>query len=232
MSTHKNGTTATNMILLKEIEPEIKALILLDNPVLTEESTIDFSKVMDYRLTYIKNKIKSDSDEIAAINQTVIDSIQSGEPITENINNNLDEQLSFGQKTADAIAKFGGSWPFIFTFIGVLIVWIGINSVALFSKHFDPYPFILLNLLLSCLAAIQAPVIMMSQNRQGERDRKQTTNDYQTNLKSEIEIRLLHQKIDHLLNNEWQHLVEIQSTQLALLEELQKQIEQLKAEKR
>lgn len=232
MSTHRDGTTATNMILLKEIEPEIKALILLDNPGLTEESTIDFSQVMDYRLTYIKNKIKSDSDEIAAINQTVIDSIQSGEPITENINNNLDEQLSFGQKTADAIAKFGGSWPFIFTFIGVLIVWIGINSVALFSKHFDPYPFILLNLLLSCLAAIQAPVIMMSQNRQGERDRKQTTNDYQTNLKSEIEIRLLHQKIDHLLNNEWQHLVEIQSTQLALLEELQKQIEQLKTEKR
>ncbi|MBP1039712.1 DUF1003 domain-containing protein [Vagococcus sp. BWB3-3] len=214
----------TSAVIFKDLEPEIQTLLLNDYPQLKEQSAICFSHVMDYRLAHIKNQIKSDSDEMAKINKTVISSIQTGAPISENTNLSLNERLTAGQKTADAIARFGGSWPFIFTFIGVLIVWITINSIALFSKPFDPYPFILLNLVLSCLAAVQAPVIMMSQNRQGERDRMQTNNDYQTNLKAEIEIRLLHQKMDHLLNNEWQHLVEMQNIQLSLLEELQKQI--------
>lgn len=234
MTTHKKcdicSIPLTSAVLFKHIEPEIQALLLKDYPQLNDESTICFSHVMDYRLAHIKSQIKSDSDEMAKINKTVISSIQTGAPISENTNTNINDQLTPGQKTADAIARFGGSWPFIFTFVGVLVVWIIINSIALFSKPFDPYPFILLNLVLSCLAAVQAPVIMMSQNRQGERDRMQTNNDYQTNLKAEIEIRLLHQKMDHLLNNEWQHLVEMQNIQLSLLEELQKQIDEITTE--
>ncbi|WP_317913159.1 DUF1003 domain-containing protein [Carnobacterium maltaromaticum] len=209
-------------IQLSEIEPEIKKMLLEDYPTLSEESFIDFSHVMTYRLKYIKRVISSDSKEMDVLNNTVIESIESGKAISKNTN--IQSKLTLGQKTADSIAKFGGSWPFIFIFMTVLIIWIIINSVALFSKPFDPYPFILLNLVLSCLAAIQAPVIMMSQNRQAERDRIQSTNDYQTNLKAEIEIRLLQQKMDHLLTNEWQHLVEIQTIQLDLLGELQKQI--------
>lgn len=209
-------------IQLSEIEPEIKKMLLEDYPTLSEESFIDFSHVMTYRLKYIKKVISSDSKEMKVLNNRVIESIESGEAISKNTN--IQSKLNLGQKTADSIAKFGGSWPFIFIFMTVLIVWIIINSIALFSKPFDPYPFILLNLVLSCLAAIQAPVIMMSQNRQADRDRIQSTNDYQTNLKAEIEIRLLQQKMDHLLTNEWQHLVEIQTIQLDLLGELQKQI--------
>lgn len=220
----------TSAVQFEHIEPEIQALLLKDYPNLTKDSSICFSHVMDYRLAHIKSQIKSDTEEMATINKTVISSIQSGTPIAENTNTNISDHLTVGQKTADSIARFGGSWPFIFIFIGVLVVWIIINSIALFAKPFDPYPFILLNLVLSCLAAVQAPVIMMSQNRQGERDRMQTNNDYQTNLKAEIEIRLLHQKMDHLLNNEWRHLVEMQNIQLALLEELQKQINEIETE--
>lgn len=231
MTTHKKcdicSTSLSSAVLFQHIEPEIQALLLKDYPQLKDDSLICFSHVMDYRLAHIKSQIKSDSDEMAKINKTVISSIKTGSPISENTNTSINDQLTAGQKTADAIARFGGSWPFIFTFIGVLVVWIIINSIALFAKPFDPYPFILLNLVLSCLAAVQAPVIMMSQNRQGERDRMQTNNDYQTNLKAEIEIRLLHQKMDHLLNNEWQHLVEMQNIQLSLLEELQKQINEI-----
>ena len=216
-------------IPMKNIESDVKKKLLKDYPDLTEDSIICFSHVMDYRLAHMKSMIQSDSEEMKRLNETVFNSIQQGNPVSKNINGNDLDTLTVGQKTADAIAKFGGSWPFIFCFMSVLVSWITINALALIGKPFDPYPFILLNLVLSCLAAIQAPVIMMSQNRQAYRDRLQTTNDYQTNLKAEIEIRLLHQKLDHLLTNEWQHLIEIQTIQLSLLEELQKQVDALGA---
>lgn len=214
-------------VQMKDIEPDVKKDILKDHPELREESKICFSHVMEYRLAHIKKMVQSDSKEMDRLNETVFSSLKQGNPVSKNINEKEIETLTVGQKTADAIAKFGGSWPFIFCFLLVLIGWIILNSLALLGKAFDPYPFILLNLVLSCLAAIQAPVIMMSQNRQAYRDRLQTTNDYQTNLKAEIEIRLLHQKLDHLLTNEWQHLIEIQTIQLSLLEELQKQVNAL-----
>lgn len=214
-------------VVLKDIEPDVKKNLLKDYPELTEDSMICFSHVMDYRLVHMKSMIQSDSSEMKTLNETVFNSIKQGNPVSKNINGDEDASLTVGQKTADAIAKFGGSWPFIFCFIIVLVSWITINAMALLGKPFDPYPFILLNLVLSCLAAIQAPVIMMSQNRQADRDRLQTTNDYQTNLKAEIEIRFLHQKLDHLLTNEWQHLIEIQTIQVSLLEELQKQVNAL-----
>lgn len=121
---------------------------------------------------------------------------------------------------ADKLADFGGSWLFIGIFCGVLIIWLFMNSVALIMKPFDPYPYIFLNLVLSCLAAIQAPVILMSQNRQEVRDRLHAEQDYRVNLKAELEIRHLHEKIDHLLMNQWQRLMEIQQIQMELMEEL------------
>ena len=130
-----------------------------------------------------------------------------------------------GQNIADSVAKFGGSWTFILIFIFILLFWIILNSIALMKKPFDPYPYILLNLVLSCLAALQAPVIMMSQNRQEEKDRIRAENDYQVNLKAEIEIKILHEKLNHLITDQWDRLVEIQEIQLELLEDLQKKIE-------
>lgn len=221
------GKSIVTGVRLKDIEPGVKKMILTDHPELTDTSLLCFSCVMDYRLAHIKDTIQSDSKEMNRLNETVFNSIEKGHPVSQNINHNTEKRLTVGQKTADAIAKFGGSWPFIFSFVVVLIAWITINTMTIFGKSFDPYPYILLNLVLSCLAAIQAPIIMMSQNRQAERDRLQTANDYQTNLKAEIEIRLLHQKLDHLLTNEWQHLIEIQTIQLSLLEELQKQVDAL-----
>jgi uncharacterized membrane protein len=115
------------------------------------------------------------------------------------------------------VAEFGGSWTFILSFFFVLLLWIGVNA-ALLARPFDPYPFILLNLVLSCLAAIQAPIIMMSQNRQEDKDRMRSENDYRTNLKAELEIRHLHEKMDYLVLHQWQRLLEIQELQLELME--------------
>jgi uncharacterized membrane protein len=124
-----------------------------------------------------------------------------------------------GQRLADRVATFGGSWRFIILFAAVLFLWIAVNSVALIFRPFDPYPFIFLNLVLSCLAALQAPVIMMSQIRQEARDRLHAMHDYQVNLKAELEIRHLHQKIDHLLSHQWERLIEIQEIQMQSINE-------------
>ena len=132
------------------------------------------------------------------------------------------ESKTFGQTAADAVAKFGGSWAFIILFGIVLVCWVVLNSYILvnYNKAFDPYPYILLNLFLSMLASIQAPIILMSQNRQAEIDRQNAEHDYEVNLKAELEIMLLHEKIDLLRENQWGELIEIQKKQLTLLEDL------------
>lgn len=140
--------------------------------------------------------------------------------ISENLNIQFERQLTLGERVADKVAEFGGSWPFIIIFAITLVVWITMNSVTLLWRSFDPYPFILLNLVLSCLAAIQAPIIMMSQNRQEAKDRLRSEYDYRVNLKAELEIRHLHWKMDQLLSNHWRRLLEIQQIQLDLMEEL------------
>ena len=134
--------------------------------------------------------------------------------------NSSRQKLTFGQRLSDRIASFGGSWRFIILFGAVLFGWIILNAIFLLNRGFDPYPFILLNLILSCLAAIQAPIIMMSQNRAEARDRLRAENDYEINLKAELEIRHLHEKIDHLLRRQYNRLFEIQQIQIELLEEL------------
>ena len=141
------------------------------------------------------------------------------------LNKEFDSKMTFGERAADKVAEFGGSWRFISIFGAVLFGWIVLNAVVLASGAFDPYPFILLNLVLSCIASLQAPIIMMSQNRAAAKDRLQAEHDYKVNLKAEVEIRNLHEKIDHLLQNQWQRLLEIQQIQTDLIEETNRQTE-------
>lgn len=136
-----------------------------------------------------------------------------------------DQELTLGQKMADKLASFGGSWSFIIIFIMVMMAWIALNTYSLIFKPFDPYPFILLNLVLSCLAALQAPVIMMSQNRQEDKDRSRARSDYMINIKAEMEVRTLHQKIDLLIAEQMRSLFEIQRSQLEILNRIEKKIE-------
>ena len=141
-------------------------------------------------------------------------------PVSRNINKEFESSLTLGERLADGLAKFGGSWTFIGIFMAMMVIWMGINSFVLIEKPFDPFPFILLNLVLSCLAALQAPVIMMSQNRQEAKDRLRAEHDYEINLKAEIEIRKLHERMDHLLMHQWQHLMDIQQLQVHMMEEI------------
>ena len=146
-------------------------------------------------------------------------------PISRNINHEFDQTSTFGQRLADHVASFGGSWPFIIMFGVVLVCWIILNSFILAQAHkvFDPYPYILLNLILSMLAALQAPVIMMSQNRQAAKDRLDATHDYEVNLKAELEIIALHEKLDILREQQWQELLKLQQEQIRLLQNVLEQ---------
>ena len=150
----------------------------------------------------------------------MIESLARHETLAEDVEARFQRKLSIGERLADQIADFGGSWTFITLFAGFILVWIVINTVLLLARPFDPYPFILLNLMLSCLAAVQAPIIMMSQNRQETRDRLRSENDYRVNLKAELEIRQLHEKLDHLLQHQWERLIEIQQIQIELMNEI------------
>ncbi len=173
-----------------------------------------------FRRQYIETALTEEKGELNWLENAVLESLSTEGTIARNVEAMYMERLTFGQRLADRIASFGGSWTFILAFGAVLVVWIAINSVLLISRPFDPYPFILLNLVLSCLAALQAPVIMMSQNRQEAKDRVRAEHDYQVNLKAEIEVQQLNLKIDQLLQHQWQRLLEIQRLQLEVLDEL------------
>jgi uncharacterized membrane protein len=173
-----------------------------------------------FRRDYVKEVLQEEVGELSALDQEVIDSLQEHEILSENIGKEFEQELTFGEQLSDRIASFGGSWTFIMIFGVVLFVWIIVNTIVLATRAFDPYPFILMNLILSCLAALQAPIIMMTQNRAEARDRARAENDYKVNLKAELEIRHLHEKIDHLLRRQYNRLFEIQQIQIELLEEL------------
>lgn len=145
-----------------------------------------------------------------------------GKHIARNVTKDYDEDTTFGQRAADVVATFGGSWSFVGLFAAVMLIWVGLNAYLLAHRGqtFDPYPFILLNLFLSMLAAIQAPVILMSQNRHSERDRANAEHDYEVNLKAELDIMLLHEKIDQLREKQWKELLAIQQQQLEILADL------------
>jgi len=156
----------------------------------------------------------------------VVDTLMDKSTISDKIEETtLNESITLGQRLADKVASFGGSWTFIISFGIFITIWILLNIIILQSKSFDPFPFILLNLILSCIAALQAPVIMMSQNRQEEKDRERSKKDYMINLKSELEIRILHEKIDHLMLHQEQDLIEIQKSQIEMMNDILKRIE-------
>ena len=173
----------------------------------------------DYREKYISEFLNKKLGNLTEVEKQVIQSVSKNTMISTEVEED-EKEITFGQKLADKVAEFGGSWGFIIFFMTFLVAWILLNVFWLSHHGFDPYPFILLNLILSCIAAIQAPVIMMSQNRQEEKDRERAKKDYKINLKSELEIRKKHKKIDHLIIHYQQDLLEIQKTQIDLLENI------------
>lgn len=177
---------------------------------------------------YIRQLMETEDKQLAKLHEIVKNALEEESLITSRLSEG-DEQkkLTAGERLADKVARFGGSWTFIISFGAVLLSWIVLNSFILMQKPFDPYPYILLNLILSCIAALQAPVIMMSQNRQEAKDRERAENDYLINLKAEIEVRNLHQKIDLSIVDQYQHLCEIQQRQIELLSDLQRKLDKL-----
>ncbi len=202
------------------ITPAILGLIKKDHPEFTIDKFISREELGVYRKKYLELLIKKEHKDLSKLDKEVRKAVVDNELLSENIEPKIEGKLTIGQKLADKIASFGGSWTFISIFFAFLLIWMGINIWLFAAKPFDPYPFILLNLILSCLAAIQAPIIMMSQNRKEQKDRSRSEHDYQVNLKAELEIRLLHEKIDHLMIHQNQRLFEIQRLQLDYLEDL------------
>lgn len=203
-------------IVHQELADEIRKSV----PDWSAASCICRTDLARIRGTYVHAILESERGELSSLDQEVIRSLQAHDILASNPEIGVEQQWTFGEKLADRIASFGGSWAFLIAFGIFLALWVVANSVALLWRPLDPYPFIFLNLLLSCLAAIQAPVIMMSQNRQEAKDRIRSQHDYQVNLKAELEIRHLHEKLDHLLSHQWERLVRIQELQLEVLAEL------------
>ncbi|HZJ60459.1 MAG TPA: DUF1003 domain-containing protein, partial [Chitinophagaceae bacterium] len=183
---------------------------------------ISIESLNGYRKKYMATLLKQENAEISEMEKQVIESIAKNELLSKDLEEELSKDLTRGQRVADRIASFGGSWTFILFFFLFLFLWMATNIFVLVRKPFDPYPFILLNLILSCIAAIQAPVIMMSQNRKEEKDRKRSQNDYKVNLKAELEIKLLHEKIDHMIIHQNQRMLEIQQLQTDYLDDILK----------
>jgi len=202
------------------IRPAVVDLIRQVHLNWSEQGFICEDDLNGFRYAYVHSLVASEKGELSGLEQEVLESVSRHEILSRHADETYDAGLTFGQRLSDGLARFGGSWTFILFFAGVLVAWISINSIALMVRPFDPYPYILLNLILSCLAAVQAPIIMMSQNRQEARDRIRAAHDYQVNLKAELEIRQLHQKLDHLLSHQWERLAEIQEVQLEMLSEL------------
>lgn len=193
----------------------IKAL----HPGIAPDAYISRKALAKERAAYIADTLKAERGDLSQLDHDVIASLAANDILTENIEEEIESGRTFGERAADAIASFGGSWTFIISFIVFIMIWMALNVAGMMGA-FDPYPFILLNLVLSCIAALQAPVIMMSQKRQEEKDRRRSENDYRINLKAELEIRHLHEKIDHMLTRQWERLAEIQAIQIELMEDL------------
>jgi uncharacterized membrane protein len=216
----KKGEEINAQYLREGIFNFIKA----DYPDFNNECTITLDELNHYRRLYLTSLIKQEKGELDVIDRDVMDAIKNNSVLSENIEDEIEGRLTLGQKLADKIAMFGGSWTFIITFFSFILAWIGINIWFLAKKPFDPFPFILLNLMLSCLAAIQAPIIMMSQNRKEQKDRQRGEHDYKINLKAELEIKLLSEKIDHIIVHQNKKLLEIQEIQTDYLEDLIKKV--------
>lgn len=203
-----------------DIREGILTVIQQEKPDFGLDDYLSLDELNHYRRIYLTSLITEENGELATIDKDVIEAIKNNSFLSENFAAEKDDELTLGQRLADKIAVFGGSWAFIITFFSFILIWMSVNIFLLSSKPFDPYPFILLNLILSCLAAIQAPIIMMSQNRQEQKDRVRSEHDYKINLKAEFEIKLLSEKIDHLLIHQSKKLLEIQEVQIDYLEDI------------
>ena len=213
----------------KDLQKEIFDLINVDFPNFKIEDYISIKELNKYRRLFFANLISQEKGEMEKLDQDVMEAIRDNSILSENIKDEVEKDSTLGQRVADKVATFGGSWTFIIIFFTFLLIWMFLNFWMLHNKGFDPYPFILLNLILSCLAAIQAPIIMMSQNRQEDKDRERAEHDYKINLKAELEIKLLSEKIDHLLVHQNKKLLEIQEMQIQYLENIEQQVLQSKS---
>jgi uncharacterized membrane protein len=216
--TGKN-TPRSALVPLETLPHGLEQRIRTDHPDLKPDALISRSEVNRYRTLYVEELLRAEKGELTELDRQVAESIANYETLAANTVEDFEERRTFGERLSDGLAKFGGSWIFIIFFGVVLAVWIAINALLAGSERFDPYPYILLNLILSCIAALQAPVIMMSQSRQEAKDRLRSQNDYRVNLKAELEIRSLHEKMDHLISRQWQRLAEIQQLEIDLMEE-------------
>ena len=214
------GAETRQSVALGAIRPAIAAMILAEHPDLTPDAQICHQHLIAYRGRYVESMLASERTELSDLEREVVASLAREETVSAHIEEQWAGKRTFGERIADVVAEFGGSWTFIICFFAVLAVWIAFNIWVAAAQVFDPYPFILLNLVLSCLAAIQAPIIMMSQKRQEAKDRLRSENDFKVNLKAEFEIRHLHEKVDHLINRQWERLTEIQQIQLEIMQGL------------
>ena len=210
-----------NLIEVGTLRPALADHIRNDFPDMPDHALISLKELARYRTRYVEEILREEHGEYSDLDREVAESIARQETIAENTEDDFEEHRTLGERFSDNLASFGGSWAFLISFGFVLVIWMAINGLMGDAKAFDPYPFILLNLVLSCIAAVQAPIIMMSQKRQESKDRLRSLNDYQVNLKAELEIRHLHEKMDHLVTRQWQRLAEIQQVQLEMLQEAQ-----------
>ena len=209
----------TDRIAAKAIRNPILALIQNEYPDFDENRFLSISELNGFREKYISNYLVVEIGELSNFEAKVIGSLNGDKSLVNSVEDEIGVR-TVGQKVADQVAAFGGSWKFIILFGVFIFLWILANIYLLLNKGFDPYPFILLNLILSCLAALQALVIMMSQNRQEEKDRERAKKDYMINLKSELEIRMLHEKLDHLIMHQQEELIEIQKVQIKMMNDI------------
>ena len=193
--------------------------IRAEHPDLAPDALISRAELARYRSLYVEDMLRAESGDLSELDRQVAQSLATHETLAANVEEDFEEKRTLGERLSDHLASLGGSWMFIVGFGIALAIWIVFNLAWGDRQPFDPYPFILFNLILSCLAAIQAPIIMMSQKRLEAKDRLRGINDYQVNLKAELEIRHLHEKIDHLINKQWQRLAEIQQLQLEIMQE-------------
>ena len=214
-------------ILGASIRQPIFKLIRKEYPNFGKDKYIAVTELTRFKEAYITEFLKDESGQLSQLDQQVIQSFKDNKVISASMDNDGVTAASVGERVADKVAEFGGSWTFIISFVVFLLIWIAVNMYWLNNKGFDPYPFILLNLILSCVAALQAPVIMMSQNRQEAKDRERARNDYMVNLKAELEIRELHEKIDHLIIRKEQELVDVQRDQVEKLGFLLQKMEKI-----
>jgi uncharacterized membrane protein len=208
------------IVRLDVVRPKIIERIRQEKPDLPAQGFICRGDLDRFRSSYVSEMLTRERGELTRLEEDVVQSLADHETLAENIEAEFAEHRTFGERLSDQLASFGGSWTFIILFGVVLFTWMGFNIAIVGRSQFDPYPFILLNLVLSCLAAIQAPIIMMSQKRQEAKDRLRSENDYRVNLKAELEIRHLHEKMDHILTRQWERLAEIQQIQLEIMQDL------------